>query len=73
MNKITLSPAVIGFIRGLGMVALLAVLTYLGNAANLTGIVTPVLATLIASGALAFENSLTAKTGNALLGAVKQA
>lgn len=72
MNKITLSPAIIGFLRGLGMVALLAVLTYLGNAANLTGIVTPVLATLIASAALAFENSLTAKTGNALLGAVKQ-
>ena len=68
----TLSASQIGFIRGLGFTALLAILTYLGNSAHLAGVVTTSVATIISSLALAWENSLTAKTGNALLGAVKQ-
>lgn len=67
-----LSPAVLGFMRGLGVAIVVAVLTYLGDAANLNGLVSPTLAALIAAIALAAEHGIQAKTGNALFGAVKR-
>ncbi len=69
MNSI--SPAVLGFIRAIGVVVLTAILAYLGDASHLTGVFTPYIAAIISGLALALENSIEAKSGNALFGAVK--
>ena len=63
----------LGFLRGLGMAILFAILTFLGNAVNLGGIFSPVVAGIIASAALAWEHSLAAAstTGKALFGLVR--
>lgn len=66
-----MSKSAIGFLRGLGMVILIAVLGYLGTASNLTLIANPFVAGLIASVALAVEHSVQAKTGKALFGAIR--
>ncbi len=61
---------VIGLLRGLGMVVLTAVLNYLANAANLQGIVSPTIASLISVVVLAIEHGVSAP-GTALFGAVR--
>ncbi len=67
-----LNPAVLGLVRGLGFTVLLAVLSFVGNAANLHGLVNESLAGLIAAGALALEHSLESKGEGALFGAVNR-
>ena len=67
-----MSPAFLGFLRGLGVVVLASVLAYVGNATNLTNAgVTATVATLIAAIVSAVEQSMAAKTGNAVFGLVK--
>jgi hypothetical protein len=66
-----MNPATLGFVRALGTVALVAVLSYLGDAAHLSGIVSDSLATVIAALALGLEHSIESQTGNGLFGAVK--
>ena len=65
------SPALLGAIRGLGFVLLVAVLGWLGDATNLQGIFSPAVDSLIAIIALAIEHSIEAKTGSAMFGAIK--
>lgn len=67
-----MSPALLGSLRALGVAVLIAVLTYIGNAANL-GFLNPETATLVAMAALAIEHAIEAKTGNALFGTVRTA
>ena len=68
-----ISPATAGFVKGLLIAVVLAVVTFVGNTANLEGLVTPAIATVIAAMASAIESSLKAKSGGstALFGAVK--
>ncbi len=65
-----MNPLLLGFVRGLGTVLIMAALGYLGHAENLP-FLNPIVAGLLASVALGFENQMTVKTGNALFGAVK--
>lgn len=67
-----LSPAQAGFLKGLVLAVIAAVCMYLENSANLTGIVNPTLAVIIASVASAVESSMKASSGGttALFGAV---
>lgn len=67
-----ISPALAGFIKGLLIVVVLAVVSFLGDSANLTGVLSPVLATLVAGLFSSLESSMKAKSdGNkALFGAV---
>jgi hypothetical protein len=66
-----MNPATLGFVRALGTVAVVAVLSYLGDAAHLNGIVSESVAAIIAALALGLEHSIEEKTGNGLFGAVK--
>lgn len=68
MNRI--SPALLGFLRGLGLIIITAVLSYLGAAENLA-FLNPITASLIATIALSIEHSIEAKSGRALFGAVR--
>ena len=73
MNTFQLSPAVLGFIKAIGVIILVSVLSYLGNAANLTGVINnPVIISVIVALASAWESKLKAQTGNsvALFGTV---
>lgn len=60
----------IGFARGLGVVVITAVLSYLGIADHLA-FLPPWVAALVAAVALATEHAIESKTGNALFGAIK--
>lgn len=66
MNQTTL-----GLVRGLGVAVLMAVLTYLGDAAHLNGILSGSLAAIVSGVALMIEHSIEASSGSALFGAVK--
>lgn len=66
------SPAVLGLLRGLGVVVLSAVLTYFADVTHLQGLVSPPVAALIASIALGLEHAYEAKTGNAAFGAIRR-
>ncbi len=66
---VTLSPAVLGFLRGIGVVVLAAVVTYLADATHLQGIVSAPVAALIAAVALGLEQHVSSTTGKALFGA----
>jgi len=66
-----MSPSTLGFIRAIGTVVLMSVLTYLGDSAHLNGIVSATAATIISALALALEHSIESSTGNALFGAVR--
>lgn len=65
-----MNPATLGFLRAIGTVVLMSVLTYLGDASHLNGILSATLATVISAFALAIEHSIAATTGTALFGAV---
>jgi hypothetical protein len=69
---IKLSPGWLGFIRGIGVVALTAVLAYVGDATHLGFLNSPI-AALISAAALALEQSIEGRTGSALFGAVRSA
>lgn len=68
-----ISPAVLGALRTLGILVLVTVLSWLSNAANLQGVFSPVVVSVITILAGALEQSLSVKSGNttALFGAVK--
>ncbi len=66
-----ISPAVLGFLRTLLTVAIIAILSYIGDASHLNGLVSGTLATLIAAIAMGLEHSIEANTGKALFGAVR--
>lgn len=70
---ITVSPGMAGFVKGLLGVVVLVVVSYLANAANLTGILNPTLSIIIAGLFSGIESSLKAKANGstALFGAVK--
>ena len=65
------NPAVLGLVRGLGVVIGAAVLSYFADATHLQGIVSPPIAALIASLVLALEQHLEGKGKGSLFGAVK--
>lgn len=65
-----LSPAQLGALRALGVVVLMAVLTWLGDTANLNGIVSTSVAAVISMIALGIEHTLASGTGTAMFGAV---
>lgn len=68
MNGI--SPAVLGMLRALLVAIIMTVVTYFANAANLNGVVSGSLATIISMIALAIEHSMASGTNTALFGAV---
>lgn len=72
MNKIQLTIQQIGFIKAIGVVVITAILSYLGNAAHLNGVLSPVLASLVAALAASLESHFKDASGNteALFGAV---
>ncbi len=65
-----MSPALLGFLRGVLFAVVVAILTYLGDATNLSNLLNPTTASVVAALALAIEHSIEAKTGNALFGTV---
>ena len=65
-----ISPGLLGVVRGVLFVALIAVLNYLGDATNLSGVFNTQTDSLIAIVALGIEHMIEGKTGNALFGAV---
>ena len=65
-----MNPLLLGALRGLGVAVLIAILSWLGNAANLP-FLNPETATLVAAVALAIEHQIEAKTGKALFGAAR--
>lgn len=66
-----MNPAMLGFARALGVTVLLAGLTYVGNAAHLSGIMSDSLAILVSGLALSIEHMIEARSGKALFGAVR--
>lgn len=67
-----LTAAQIGFIKALGVMVVATIASFLANQANLTGVLNPVLASLVAALAASMESYLKDKSGNnkALFGAV---
>lgn len=68
-----MTPAIAGFLKGIILVVVLSLSSFLASEANLQGIMNPVLATLIASIFSAIESHLKSKSNGttALFGAVK--
>jgi hypothetical protein len=63
-----ITSAWLGVIRGLGMVIALPLLTYLGDAAHLSSVASPIVASVIAIIALSLEHTIESETGKALFG-----
>ena len=68
--NIKTNPKLIAVFQALGLALILTVLSFLANATNLSGLVNPEMATLVAAIALAIENSINAKNGTSLFGLV---
>lgn len=66
-----LSPAQVSFIKSIGIVLIFSTLTYVGNADNLSGVVSMPIAALIAALASWLETQLKTGTSTALFGAVR--
>lgn len=66
-----MNPKLLGFLRSVGSVAIVAVLTWLGDIAHLSEFVSLPLATLISGAALAAEHAIEANGKGALFGAVQ--
>ncbi len=70
-----MSPKLLGLIRYVGAAALWgalhAVFTYLGDAAHLTGIVSPIMTTIVVGIAGLLDHSIEAKGNGALFGSVR--
>lgn len=62
----TISPATSGFIKGLLMVVVLSVVSYLADAAHFGGILSPAIATIAAAVFSAVESDLKANSGGNL-------
>jgi hypothetical protein len=67
-----MSPALLGFLRGIAFALIVAVLTFVGDASHLTGLLNPESASVLAALALALEHVVEAKTGSALFGTVQR-
>lgn len=65
-----MNPAMLGFVRGLGVAVLAAVLVFMGDVANLSGVLRPEVAAIVSALALSLEEFLANKKGRALFGAV---
>lgn len=65
-----LSPALLGFLRGLGVFVLMAVLSYVGAVEHLA-FLNPATAALISTIALSIEHMIEGSTGKALFGAAR--
>lgn len=65
-----ISPASEAFLRGLGMVVLTGILTFIGNQANLP-FLNPQTGLIVSGFALWLEGLIENKTGKALFGAVQ--
>ena len=65
-----INPKLLGFLQALGLALIMALLSFLANTANLSSLVNPEMATLVAAIALAIENSINAKSGKSLFGLV---
>lgn len=65
-----MSPAIIGALRALLSVVIMAVVTWLANSANLQGVIAPALGTVVSMIALAIEHGMASGTTTALFGAV---
>lgn len=61
----------VGFLRGLGVVVLLAVLSYVGNATNISFIENHFVQGLIVAIVAAVEHSIEENKGKALFGAIQ--
>lgn len=72
MSNFQVSPGVAGFLKGLVLVVVIAVLGFLSNATNLEFIANPAIVSLIVAVASAIESSMKAKTAGekGLFGAV---
>ena len=68
----TISPALLGFLHTVLMVAVFAVLTFLGQATNLTGVLNPATAALVALVANFLAHAMSPQ-GTGLFGSVKTA
>lgn len=66
-----MSPKIIGALRAVGVLLLVTLLGWIGDATNLTFLENPWLEGLIAAVALAIEHQIENKTGRAIFGAVK--
>lgn len=66
----TLTPAQLGLLRGIAFSVVMAIITFLGDASHLNGVVSPVIAAIIASLALSLEHYLEGNGGGAMFGAV---
>lgn len=53
------NPALLGFLRGIGVVIVYAIVQFLANASNLTGLVGASTAAVVAGLALALEHYIT--------------
>lgn len=60
----------LGFLRAIGLAVLYAVLVFVGNEANLTGILNPNTAMAVSAFALWLDHMLTQKTGSSVFGRV---
>lgn len=60
----------ISFVKAIGIVLLVSLCSFLENQANLTGLVNPIIATLIGAIASSIETHIKENGGNALFGTV---
>lgn len=65
------TPALLGALRAIGILVLVTILSYLGDATHVAFLGSPWLEGAIATIALAIEHSIEGSTGKALFGAVK--
>lgn len=67
----TISPQLVTFLKALGMVAIIAILTYLSDASHFNGFVGPGVGAILAIVASTLETHLKQGTDTALFGTVK--
>lgn len=71
LKGMKINPALEGFLRGVGLVVLTAIVSYLTDASHLAFINNPLVVTLIIGLAASFENHLKDNGAGALFGAVR--
>lgn len=64
----SITPAQLGFVRALGVALVLFLLSYLGDAAHLNGILSASGATIVAGLAMSLEQYIESNTGKGLFG-----
>ena len=68
-----MSPALLGALRSLFAVIVMAIVTWLANAVNLQGVLPPAIGTIVSMLALSFEHYMSDGTSTALFGFVRKA